>query len=105
MILNNLPHHSNLTVFGQKESQNDINFPAETLFVIMSVHNNNNNNNNLLHLYSAFLDTQSALHSKGTISSSTTTMGVCVPFVCVCVCVFLCVWVCEFSFIGNSTLR
>ncbi len=32
----------------------------------------NNNNNNLLHLYSAFLDTQSALHSKGTISSSTT---------------------------------
>ncbi len=34
--------------------------------------NNNNNNNNLLHLYSAFLDTQSALHSKGTISSSTT---------------------------------
>ncbi len=34
--------------------------------------NNNNNNNNLLHLYSAFLDTQSALHSKGGISSSTT---------------------------------
>ncbi len=32
----------------------------------------NNNNNNLLHLYSAFLDTQSALHSKETISSSTT---------------------------------
>ncbi len=31
-----------------------------------------NNNNNLLHLYSAFLDTQSALHSKGAISSSTT---------------------------------
>ncbi len=31
---------------------------------------NNNNNNNLLHLYSAFLDTQSALHSKGAISSS-----------------------------------
>ncbi len=30
------------------------------------------NNNNLLHLYSDFLDTQSALHSKGTISSSTT---------------------------------
>ncbi len=29
-------------------------------------------NNNLLHLYSAFLDTQRALHSKGTISSSTT---------------------------------
>ncbi len=29
-------------------------------------------NNNLLHLYSAFLDTQSALHSKGGISSSTT---------------------------------
>ncbi len=27
--------------------------------------NNNNNNNNLLHLYSAFIDTQSALHSKG----------------------------------------
>ncbi len=26
-----------------------------------------NNNNNLLHLYSAFLDTQSALHSKGAI--------------------------------------
>ncbi len=25
----------------------------------------NNNNNNLLHLYSAFLDTQSTLHSKG----------------------------------------
>ncbi len=39
---------------------------------ILSVSNNNNNNNNLLHLYSAFLDTQSALHSKGTISSSTT---------------------------------
>ncbi len=40
------------------------------------VSNNNNNNNNynynLLHLYSAFLDTQSALHSKGAISSSTT---------------------------------
>ncbi len=35
-------------------------------------YNNNNNNNNLLHLYSAFLDTQSALHSKGAISSSTT---------------------------------
>ncbi len=34
--------------------------------------NNNNNNNNLLHLYSAFLDTQSALHSKGAISLSTT---------------------------------
>ncbi len=33
---------------------------------------NNNNNNNLLHLYSAFLDSQSALHSKGAISSSTT---------------------------------
>ncbi len=33
---------------------------------------NNNNNNNFLHLYSAFLDTQSALHSKGAISSSTT---------------------------------
>ncbi len=32
----------------------------------------NNNNNNLLHLYSIFLDTQSALHSKGAISSSTT---------------------------------
>ncbi len=30
------------------------------------------NNNNFLHLYSAFLDTQSALHSKGAISSSTT---------------------------------
>ncbi len=29
-------------------------------------------NNNLLHLYSAFLDTQSTLHSKGAISSSTT---------------------------------
>ncbi len=28
-------------------------------------------NNNLLHLYSAFLGTQSALHSKGVISSST----------------------------------
>ncbi len=26
-------------------------------------------NNNLLHLYSAFLGTQSALHSKGDISS------------------------------------
>ncbi len=25
----------------------------------------NNNNNNLLHLYSAFLDTQSALHVRG----------------------------------------
>ncbi len=31
-------------------------------------------NNNLLHLYSAFLDTQSALHSKGGISSSTTSV-------------------------------
>ncbi len=29
-------------------------------------------NNNLLHLYSAFLGTQSALHSKGLFSSSTT---------------------------------
>ncbi len=37
------------------------------------LHNpSSNNNNNLLHLYSAFLDTQSALHSKGAISSSTT---------------------------------
>ncbi len=35
-------------------------------------HDYNNYNNNLLHLYSAFLDTQSALHSKGAISSSTT---------------------------------
>ncbi len=32
----------------------------------------NNNNNNLLHLYSAFLGTQSALYSKWDISSSTT---------------------------------
>ncbi len=32
------------------------------------------NNNNLLHLYSAFLDTQSALQSKGAISSSTTSV-------------------------------
>ncbi len=31
-----------------------------------------NKNNNLLHLYSTFLDTQRALHSKGAISSSTT---------------------------------
>ncbi len=31
-----------------------------------------NSNNNLLHLYSAFLDTQRALHCKGAISSSTT---------------------------------
>ncbi len=37
-----------------------------------SFSSDNNNNNNLLHLYSAFLDTQSALHSKGDISSSTT---------------------------------
>ncbi len=29
----------------------------------------NNNNNNLLHLYGAFLGTQSALHSKEDISS------------------------------------
>lgn len=28
------PHHSNLTVFGQKKSQNDIHFPAETLFML-----------------------------------------------------------------------
>ncbi len=34
--------------------------------------NNNNNNNNLLHFYSVFLGVQSALHSKGDISSSTT---------------------------------
>ncbi len=33
---------------------------------------NNNNNNNLLHLYSAFLGTQSTLNSKGDISSPTT---------------------------------
>ncbi len=33
---------------------------------------NINNNNNLLHLYSAFLGTQSALHCEGDISSSTT---------------------------------
>ncbi len=33
-----------------------------------------NNNNNLLHLYSAFLGTQSALHSNGGISSSTTSV-------------------------------
>ncbi len=31
-------------------------------------------NNNLLHLYSAFLGTQSTLHSKGGISSSTTSV-------------------------------
>ncbi len=30
------------------------------------------NNNNLLHLYSAFLGTQSALHRRGGISSNTT---------------------------------
>ncbi len=35
---------------------------------------NNNNNNNLLHLYSTSLDTQSALHSNGGISSSTTSV-------------------------------
>ncbi len=34
---------------------------------------NNDNNNNLLHLYSAFLGTQSALHSKGGGGSSSTT--------------------------------
>ncbi len=33
-----------------------------------------NNKNNLLHLYSAFLGTQSALHSKGGISSNTTSV-------------------------------
>jgi len=33
---------------------------------------NNNNNNNSLHLYSAFLDTQSASHRGGGISSTTT---------------------------------
>ncbi len=32
------------------------------------------NTNNLLHLYSAFLGTQSALHSKGGISSNTTSV-------------------------------
>ncbi len=41
-------------------------------FTLSLCFNNNNNNNNLLHLYSTFLDTQSALHSKGAISSSTT---------------------------------
>ncbi len=33
---------------------------------------NNNNNNNLLHLYSAFLGSQSALHRRRGISSTTT---------------------------------
>ncbi len=42
------------------------------IVLILNMHHNNNNNYNLLHLYSAFLDTQSALHSKGAISSSTT---------------------------------
>ncbi len=36
------------------------------LFLFVNIFDNNNNN--LLHLYSAFLDTQSALHSKGAIS-------------------------------------
>ncbi len=34
-------------------------------FVNHSIYFNNNNDNNLLHLYSTFLGTQSALHSKG----------------------------------------
>ncbi len=42
------------------------------LFFMSPTSNSNYNNNNLLHLYSAFVDTQSTLHSKGTISSSTT---------------------------------
>ncbi len=40
----------------------------QTLFL------NNNNKNNSLHLYSAFLSTQSALHCEGGISSSTTSV-------------------------------
>ncbi len=36
--------------------------------------NNNTNNNNLLHLYSAFLGNQSALHRRGVISSTTTSV-------------------------------
>ncbi len=36
--------------------------------------NNNNNKKNFLHLYCAFLGTKSALHSKGGISSSTTSV-------------------------------
>ncbi len=35
------------------------------LCLMMVLDNNNNNNNNLLHLYCAFLDTQSTLPSKG----------------------------------------
>ncbi len=46
----------------------------QKLKYILTYNNNNNNNNNLLHLYSAFLGTQSALHSKGGISSSTTSV-------------------------------
>ncbi len=44
----------------------------EQLTKLQSVNEHLIINNNLLHLYSAFLDTQSALHSKGAISSSTT---------------------------------
>ncbi len=50
----------------------DIERPIWQNLLFYNNNNNNNNNNNLLHLYSAFLDTQSALHSKGAISSSTT---------------------------------
>ncbi len=39
-------------------------------FVFISLLNNNNNNS--LHLYSAFMGTQSALHRRGGISSTTT---------------------------------
>ncbi len=44
-------------------------YKNEELFKKKCSNKDNNNNNNLLHLYSAFLDTQSALHSKGAISS------------------------------------
>ncbi len=51
---------------ADKEIGNNKKISAKT------INNNNHNHNNLLHLYSAFLDTQSALQSKGAMSSSTT---------------------------------
>ncbi len=56
------------------------------------------NNNNLLHLYSAFLDTQSALHSMGAISSSTTNIYIYI-YIYILIRIFL------FFFINTLTCR
>ncbi len=64
-------NHSSVTNM-QKNNDNKYNRKGTKTFshhclceCVCVYNNNNNNNNNLLHLYSAFLGTQSALHRSG----------------------------------------